>query len=79
MVTVAEAITGRHAELATWCGSLSTVDADRFAQVLVMALALNDAFSQDRLIARAKSLRIDVKALRRTLKPVAAEGASTAE
>jgi hypothetical protein len=44
-----------------------------------MALALNDAFSPDRLIARAKSLRIDVKALRQTFTPVAAEANAAVE
>ncbi len=72
VLAVAETITGRHAELTTWCGKLANVEADRFAQVLVMALALNDAFSPERLTARAKSLRIDVKVLRKSLTPPAA-------
>ena len=37
-------------------GTLASVDANRFAQVLVMALARNDAFSPDRLITRAKKI-----------------------
>ncbi len=79
VIAVAEAVTGRQSELATWCGNLASVDTDRFAQVLVMALALNDAFSSDRLIARATSLRIDVKALRKTLKLASVEDSAAAE
>lgn len=79
VLAVAEAVTHRHAELSTWCGKLASVDGGHFAQVLVMALALNDAFSPDRLIARAKSLRVDVKALRKTLKPVVSEAAVASE
>ncbi len=79
VIAVAEAITGRQSELTTWCGTLASVDADRFAQVLVMASALHDAFSPDRLIARAKSLRIDVKGLRKTLTPAAAKETAAAE
>jgi ParB/RepB/Spo0J family partition protein len=79
VLVAAEAITGRQTELTTWCGTLASLDADRFAQVLIMALALNDAFSSDRLIARAKSLRSDVKALRKTLKPASVEVSAAAE
>ena len=43
---------------------------DGFPSALLVALALRQKYSQERLIAFAKELRVDVKALRRQLKTI---------
>jgi hypothetical protein len=44
------------------------IPADRFAAALLMALALREQFSQDRLSSFAKGLRVNVPALCKRLK-----------
>ena len=48
--------------------SIAKLPADRFAAALLMALALREQFSQDRLSSFAKGLRVNVPALCKRLK-----------
>jgi hypothetical protein len=52
----------------TWCGPIAKLPTDRFAAALLMALALREQFSQDRLSSFAKGLRVNVAALSKRLK-----------
>jgi len=65
---VLETLTMRDDDLATWCGPIAKLPADRFAAALLMALALREQFSQDRLSSFAKGLRVNVPALCKRLK-----------
>ena len=67
MIAVLDALTAQE-ELETLCGPIAKVTVDGFPSALLVALALRQKFSQERLIAFAKELRVDVKALRRQLK-----------
>jgi hypothetical protein len=49
-------------------GPTAKLPADRFAAALLMALALREQFSQDRLSSFAKGLRVNVPALCKRLK-----------
>lgn len=63
----AEAITYNVRQLTTLCGPSAALTADGFAQLLVVAMALEDSHDTARLSARAKSVGVNVKALRKTL------------
>lgn len=68
ITAVLETITMRADELTTWCGPIAKLPADGFAAALLMALALREQFSQDRLSSFAKGLRVNVPALCKRLK-----------
>jgi hypothetical protein len=51
---VLETITMRDDDLTAWCGPIAKLPADRFAAALLMALALREQFSQERLSSFAK-------------------------
>ena len=53
----------RDDDLMTWCGPIAKLPADRFAPALLMALALREHFSQERLASFAKSLCVNDVAL----------------
>jgi ParB/RepB/Spo0J family partition protein len=67
MMTVLETIT-RQEQIETLCGPLATLTPDRFPAALLVALALRVSWSREQLVAFAKELRVDLKALRRQLK-----------
>jgi hypothetical protein len=68
ITAVLETLTMRDDDLTTWCGPTAKLPADRFAAALLMALALREQFSQDRLSSFAKGLRVNVPALCKRLK-----------
>ena len=68
ITAVLETLTMRDDDLITWCGPTAKLPADRFAAALLMALALREQFSQDRLSSFAKGLRVNVPALCKRLK-----------
>jgi hypothetical protein len=68
ITAVLETLTMRDDDLTTWCGPTAKLPADRFATALLMALALREQFSQDRLSSFAKGLRVNVPALCKRLK-----------
>ena len=68
ITAVLETLTMRDEDLTTWCGPIAKLPADRFAAALLMALALREQFSQDRLSSFAKGLRVNVPALCKRLK-----------
>jgi hypothetical protein len=68
MITVLEMMISRNEQIEKLCGPLIKLTPDRFPAVLLVALALKAAWSQEQLIAFAKEMRVDVKALRRQLK-----------
>jgi hypothetical protein len=73
ITAVLDALTHRHDDLETWCGPIAKLTADRFPSALIIALALREQFSQERLMVFAKSLRVDVPALRKQLKAARTE------
>ena len=68
ITAVLETITMRDDDLTTWCGPIAKLPTDRFAAALLMALALREQFSQERLSSFAKGLRVNVPALCKRLK-----------
>jgi hypothetical protein len=58
----------RDDDLTTWCGPIAKLPADGFAAALLMAMALREQVSQERLISFAKGLRVKVAALCKRLK-----------
>jgi hypothetical protein len=78
MLQVLETIT-HHKEMETLCGPLAKLTPDRFPAALLVALALRAAWSQEQLIAFAKELRVDLKALRRQLKADRTDSAAVAK
>jgi hypothetical protein len=60
-------------------GPLAKLTADRFPGALLVALALRAAWSKEQLIAFAKELRIDLKAVRRQVKPSATTDSTAVE
>jgi hypothetical protein len=68
ITAVLETLTMRDDDLTTWCGPTAKLPSDRFAAALLMALALREQFSQDRLSSFAKGLRVNVPALCKRLK-----------
>ena len=63
-----ETITMRNDDLTAWCGPIAKLPTDRFAAALLMALALREQFSQERLSSFAKGLRVNVVGLCKRLK-----------
>jgi hypothetical protein len=76
MVTVLEALT-RQETLEALYGPLAKLTADRFPGALLVALALRASWSEAQLVAFAKELRVDVKALRRQLRATPADGSTS--
>jgi hypothetical protein len=68
ITAVLETLTHRTEDLETWCGPIGKLTPDRFPFALMIALALREQFSQERLIVFAKGLRVDVAALRKQVK-----------
>jgi hypothetical protein len=58
----------RDDDLTAWCGPIAELPTDRFAAALLMALALREQFSQERLSSFAKGLRVNVQTLCKRLK-----------
>jgi hypothetical protein len=68
ITAVLETITIRDDDVTRWCGPIAKLPTDRFATALLMALALREQFSQERLSSFAKGLRVNVPALCKRLK-----------
>jgi hypothetical protein len=68
ITAVLETITIRDDDFTTWCGPIAKLPTDRFATALLMALALRERFSQERLSSFAKGLRVNLPALCKRLK-----------
>jgi hypothetical protein len=64
MITVLEEL-ARQASIEALYGPITTLTADRFPGALLVALAVRASWSEAQLLAFAKELRVDVKALRR--------------
>jgi hypothetical protein len=69
----------RNEQIEKLCGPLIKLTPDRFPAALLVALALRAAWSQEQLIAFAKEMRVDVKALRRQLKATRTDDTTPAE
>jgi ParB/RepB/Spo0J family partition protein len=76
MITVLEALT-RQEPLETLYGPLAKLTADRFPGALLVALALRASWSEPQLLAFAKEVRVDVKAVRRQLRATHADDSVT--
>jgi hypothetical protein len=68
VLAVLDTVTSRDEELVSWCGPLAKLPTDRFATALLIALALREQFSQERLVTFAKGLRVNVQTLTKRLK-----------
>jgi ParB/RepB/Spo0J family partition protein len=77
MITIIEALT-RQEPFEALYGPLAKLTADRFPGALLVALALRASWSEAQLLAFAKEVRVDVKALRRELKTARPDDESSA-
>jgi hypothetical protein len=76
ITAVLETLTHRNEDLETWCGPIGKLTPDRFPFASIIALALREQFSQERLIVFAMGLRVDVPTLRKELKVARSERAT---